>query len=108
MPQGFTINPDGSKQGAKESKEKGGHSRSRFKENENAIQEEDTLLVADQEEENPEAQPEGNTFMFAEDREQDDRSPIDFSTPLASFPLSETDISENLVKAPREPRRIIN
>ena len=53
---------------------------------ENAIQEEDTLLVADQEEENPEAHPEGNTFMFPEDREQDDRSPIDFSTPLASSP----------------------
>ena len=55
-------------------------------ENENAIQEEDTLLVADQEEENPKAHPEGNTFMFLEDREQDDRSPIDFSTPLASSP----------------------
>ena len=55
-------------------------------ENENAIQEDDTLLVADQEEENQEAHPEGNTFMFAEDREQDDRSPIDFSTPLASSP----------------------
>ena len=55
-------------------------------ENENAIQEEDTLLVADQEEENPEAQPEGNTFMFPKDREQDDRIPIDFSTPLASSP----------------------
>ena len=55
-------------------------------ENENAIQEEDTLLVADQEEENQEAHPEGNTFMFAEDMEQDDRSPINFSTPLASSP----------------------
>ena len=47
---------------------------------------EDTLLVADQEEKNPEAHPEGNTFMFPEDREQNDRSPIDFSTPLASSP----------------------
>ena len=56
-------------------------------ENENAIQEEDTLLVADQEEDNPEAHPEGNTFMFTEDIEQDDRSPINFSTPLASSPL---------------------
>ena len=55
-------------------------------ENENAIQEEDTLLVVDQEEENPETQPEGNTFMFAEDIEQDERSPINFSTPLASSP----------------------
>ena len=73
-------------------------------ENENAIQEEDTLLVANQEEENPEAHPIGNTFMFAEDREQDDRSPINFSTPLL---LSGTEISENLLKAPGEPRRII-
>ena len=55
-------------------------------ENENAIQEEDTLLVADQEEENQEAHPEGNTSMFAEDGEQEDRSPIDFSTPLGSSP----------------------
>ena len=43
-------------------------------------------MVANQEEEDLEAHPEGNTFMFAEDREQDDRSPIDFSTPLASSP----------------------
>ena len=50
-------------------------------ENENARQEEDTLLVADQE-----AHQEGNTFIFSEDREQDDRSPRDFSTPLASSP----------------------
>ena len=55
-------------------------------ENENAIQEEDTLLVADQEEENSEAHPEGNTSMFAEDIEPDERSPINFSTPLASSP----------------------
>ena len=55
-------------------------------ENENARQVEDTLLVANKEEENPEAHPKGNTFMFAEDREQDDRSPINFSTPLASSP----------------------
>ena len=55
-------------------------------ENENARQEEDTLLVADQEEEDPEAHPEGNTFMFTEDREQYDRSPINFSTSLASSP----------------------
>ena len=55
-------------------------------ENENARQEEDTLLVADQKEEYPETHPEGNTFMFAEDREQKDRSPKNFSTPLASSP----------------------
>ena len=55
-------------------------------EDENARQEEDTLLVEDQEEHDPEAQPEGNTFMFTEDREQEVRSPIDFSTPLASSP----------------------
>ena len=46
----------------------------------------DTLLVADQEEEDLEEHPEENTFMFAEDREQDDKSPINFSTPLASSP----------------------
>ena len=55
-------------------------------EDENARQEEDTLLVEDQEEQDPEAQPEGNTSMFAEDIEPDERSPIDFSTPLASSP----------------------
>ena len=55
-------------------------------EDENAGQEEDTLLVEDQEEQDPEAQPEGNTSMFAEDIEQDERSPIDFSTLLASSP----------------------
>ena len=55
-------------------------------EDENARQEEDTLLVEDQEEQDPEAQPEGNTSMFAEDIELDERSPINFSTPLASSP----------------------
>ena len=55
-------------------------------ENENSRQEEDTLLAADQEEEDPKAHPERNTFMFEEDRKQDDRSPVDFSTPLASSP----------------------
>ena len=50
-------------------------------ENENARQKEDTLLVADQE-----AHLEENTFMFTEDREQDDGSPKNFSTPLASSP----------------------
>ena len=43
-------------------------------EEENARQEEDTLRVEDQEEQNPETQPEGNTSMFAEDIEPDERS----------------------------------
>ena len=55
-------------------------------EDENVRQEEDNLLVEDQEEQNPEAQPEGNTFMFTDDREQEVRSPLDFTTPLASSP----------------------
>ena len=55
-------------------------------EDENARQEDDTLLVEYQEEQDPKAQPEGNTFMFTDDREQEVRSPIDFSTPLASCP----------------------
>ena len=55
-------------------------------EEENAGQEKDTLRVEDQEEQDPETQPEGNTSMFAEDIEPDERSPIDFTTPLASSP----------------------
>ena len=55
-------------------------------EEENARQEEDTLRVEDQEEQDPETQPEGNTSMFVEDIEPDERSPIDFTTPLASSP----------------------
>ena len=55
-------------------------------EEENARQEEDTLLVEDQEEQDPETQPEGNTSIFAEDMEADERSPIDFTTPLANSP----------------------
>ena len=55
-------------------------------EEESARQEEDTLMVEDQEEQDPEIQPEGNTSMFAEDIEPDERSPIDFTTPLASSP----------------------
>ena len=43
-------------------------------------------MGANQEEEDPEAHPKENTFMFAEDREQDDGSPINFSTPLSSSP----------------------
>ena len=49
-------------------------------------EEEDTLRVEDQEEQDLETQPEGNTSMFAEGIEPDERSPIDFTTPLASSP----------------------
>ena len=55
-------------------------------EEENARQEEDTLLVEDQEEQDPETQPEGNTSIFEEAMEADERSPIDFTTPLANSP----------------------
>ena len=55
-------------------------------EEENARQEEDDLMVENQEEQNPETQLEGNTSMFAEDMATDDKSPIDFTTPLASSP----------------------
>ena len=55
-------------------------------EEENAGQEEDNLMVDNQEEQIPETQPEGNTPMFTKDVEADDRSPIDFTTPLASSP----------------------
>ena len=55
-------------------------------EEKSARQEEDTLMVEDQEEQNPDTQPEGNTSMFAEDMAADERSPIDFTTPLASSP----------------------
>ena len=55
-------------------------------EEESARQEEETLMVEDQEEQNQETQPEGNTSMFAEDMAADERSPIDFTTPLASSP----------------------
>ena len=50
-------------------------------EEENARQEEDTLMVEDQEEQDPETQPKGNTSLFAKDMEADERSPIDFTTP---------------------------
>ena len=55
-------------------------------EEENAEQEEDNLMVDTQEEQIPETQPEGNTHMFTEDMAANDRSPIDFTTPLASSP----------------------
>ena len=70
-------------------------------ENENARQEEDTLLVADQEEEDPKSHLEWNTFMFPEDRDQNDRSPIDFSTPLANSPP----ITNNDFREPGESSR---
>ena len=54
------------------------HSRD---EEESACQEEDTLMVENQEEQNPETQPEGNTSMFVEDMAANERSPIDFTTP---------------------------
>ena len=53
-------------------------------EEENARQEEDTLLVEDQEEQDPETQQEGNTSMFSEDIEPNERSPIDFTTPFTT------------------------
>ena len=55
-------------------------------EEETARQEENTLMVEEQQEQEPETQPEGNTSMFAEDMAPDDRSPLDFTTPLASSP----------------------
>ena len=42
--------------------------------------------AAGQEEENPETPPENNTFTFADNEGQDERSPLDFSIPLASSP----------------------
>ena len=55
-------------------------------EEENARQEEDNLMVEDQEEQNPGTQPEGNIPMFTEDMAANDRSLVDFTTPLASSP----------------------
>ena len=42
--------------------------------------------AARQEEENPETPPKTNTFTFADNEGQDERSPLDFSIPLASSP----------------------
>ena len=87
MPQCFTITLTGVSKGPRNQKKKGviveADSRD---EEESARQEEDTLMVEDQEEQNPETQLEGNTSIFAEDMEADGRSPIDFTTPLASSP----------------------
>ena len=55
-------------------------------EEENARQEEDNQMVENQEKQTPETQPEGNAPMFTEDMEVDDRSPINFTNPLASSP----------------------
>ena len=55
-------------------------------EEENAEQEKDNLMVDTQEEQIPETQPEGNTHMFTEGVAANDRSPIDFTTPLVSSP----------------------
>ena len=55
-------------------------------EEENAEQEEGNLMVDTQEEQIPETHPEGNTHIFTEDVATNDRSPIDFTTPLASSP----------------------
>ena len=55
-------------------------------EEENAEQEEGNLMVDTQEEQIPETQPEGNTHIFTEDVAANDRSPIDFTTPLANSP----------------------
>ena len=55
-------------------------------EEENARQGEDTLMVEDQQEPDPETQPEGNTSVLAGDMATDERSPIDYTTPLASSP----------------------
>ena len=55
-------------------------------EEENAGQEEDNLMVDNQEEQIPKTQPERNTPMSTEDVAEDERSPIDFTTPLASSP----------------------
>ena len=55
-------------------------------EEESARQEEETLMVEDQEKQNQETQLEGNTSMFSEDMATYERSPIDYTTPLANSP----------------------
>ena len=87
MPQSFTIDSNWCKQRAKKPKKKGimVETESRDEE-ENVRQEEDNQMVENQEEQISETQPEGNTPMFTEDMEADDRSPIDFTNPLASSP----------------------
>ena len=55
-------------------------------EEKNARQEEDTLMVENQQEQDPENQLEGNTSMLAEDMAANERSPIDYTTILASSP----------------------
>ena len=55
-------------------------------EEETTRQEENIRMVEEQQEQEPETQPEGNTSMFVEDIGPDDRSPIDFTTPLTNSP----------------------
>ena len=65
-------------------------------EEENVRQEEDNQMVENREEQIPETQPEGNTSMFIEDMEADDRSPIDFTNPLASsLPMRNRETGES-------------
>ena len=63
--------------------------------------------AARQEEENPKTPPETNTFTFVDNEGQDERSPLDFSIPLASSPLCKTEHSESREKAQGEHKRTI-
>ena len=64
-------------------------------EKENAKQKEDSLLITDPEEKDPDAHPKENTFLFVEDRDPDDESPMNFSIPLASSsPIRNRDFRE--------------
>ena len=64
-------------------------------EKENAKQNKNTLMITDPVEEDPYAHPKGNTFLFAEDRDPDDESPMNFSIPLASSsPIRNRDFRE--------------
>ena len=86
-PNASPLTLTGISKGPRNQKKKGVivEANSRYEE-ESARQEEETLMVEDQEEQNQETQPEGNTSMFAEDMAADERSPIDFTTPLTSSP----------------------
>ena len=77
----------GVSKGPRNQKEKGVIVEVDFRdEEENARQEEDTLMVEEREEQDQETRPERNTSIFEEDIAADERSPIDFTTPLASYP----------------------
>ena len=58
--------------------------------------------AARQEEENPETPPENNTFTFANKEGQDERSPLDFSIPLASSPPMQNRTSREQGESSRE------